>query len=514
VKITCPSCGSKYAIADDKVRGRRVKVRCKSCSEPIIVDGSSGDQELEATRAEPVFGGQSSAPPAGDMWSVNLSDTDQRSMTTNEIVDAYNQGMLNDAFVWKEGMGDWVPLASAPDLAPYLSSPQHSAPAAAEPSGFSSPFHVPDRPAEPARVAGGRSRGRGDLFGGIASAGSEEEAVAAASVPPSSSESRMTGQRNENSVLFSLDALKAGVDAAPARPVPTRGGSSAPGPSEAKANLDDIMSLGGGSSNPLFSMHANQALLAAPPPPPEPPPRPATPVDAIISHSVAPAPQKGGGKAIIAISAAVGLLAILGIVAVLVLGKGKDDDKSAKTDSAEKSDGKKSEVGKGTTGSGDRPSGTESSNTGSSDPATPGNSADPKAPVTEEEKKRFAEAMKKKEEEDKKTGTDTKKEEEDTKKKENPSSGVGSFDKGAAIAALSGAAAQASGCKRPGGPTGAGKAIVTFAPSGRVTSANVSGGDFGGSPVGSCVASVFRRASVPAFNGDPVTVSKSFNIAP
>jgi hypothetical protein len=55
---------------------------------------------------------------------------------------------------------------------------------------------------------------------------------------------------------------------------------------------------------------------------------------------------------------------------------------------------------------------------------------------------------------------------------------------------------------------------VTFAPSGRVTSANVSGGDFGGSPVGSCVASVFRRASVPAFSGDPVTVSKSFNIAP
>lgn len=512
MKITCPSCGSKYAIADDKVRGRRVKVRCKSCSEPIIVDGSSGDQELEATRAEPVFTGQSSAPPAGDVWSVNLSDTDQRSMTTNEIVAAYGSGVLNDAYVWKEGMGDWVPLASAPDLAPYLSGPQHSAPAN-EPSGLGSPFHVPDRAAEPARVSGGRTRGRADLFGGIAHAGSEEEALAAASVPPSSSESRMTGQRNENSVLFSLDALKAGVDAP--RPAPARGGGPAPASKDDKASLDDIMSLGGGSSNPLFSMHANQALLAAPPPPPEPPPRPATPVDAMISSSVAPMPatQKGGGKTVIAISAAVGLLAILGIVAVLVLGKGKEDDKTAKTASGEKtSDGNKSGDDKGTTASGERPTGTEST-TGGTDPAVPGST---KVPVTEEEKKRFAEAMKKKEEEDKKNGTtpDPKKEEEDTKKKENPSSGVGSFDKGAAIAALSGAAAQASGCKRPGGPTGSGKAIVTFAPSGRVTSANVSGGEFGGSPVGSCVASVFRRASVPAFNGDPVTVSKSFNIAP
>ena len=99
-------------------------------------------------------------------------------------------------------------------------------------------------------------------------------------------------------------------------------------------------------------------------------------------------------------------------------------------------------------------------------------------------------------------------------KKEEPSSGVASFNKGAAIAALGGAAAQASGCKRPGGPTGSGKAVVTFAPSGRVTSANVSGGEFPGTSVGSCVAGVFRRAQVPAFSGNAVTVSKGFSISP
>ena len=66
---------------------------------------------------------------------------------------------------------------------------------------------------------------------------------------------------------------------------------------------------------------------------------------------------------------------------------------------------------------------------------------------------------------------------------------------------------------RPDGPTGRGKVTVTFMPSGRATGANVSGGGFGGTSVGGCVASVFRRAKVPPFSGSPVTVAKSFSIA-
>jgi hypothetical protein len=45
-----------------------------------------------------------------------------------------------------------------------------------------------------------------------------------------------------------------------------------------------------------------------------------------------------------------------------------------------------------------------------------------------------------------------------------------------------------------------------------VTSANVTAGPFGGTSVGGCVARTFRAAKVPSFDGDPVTVSKSFSI--
>jgi hypothetical protein len=86
------------------------------------------------------------------------------------------------------------------------------------------------------------------------------------------------------------------------------------------------------------------------------------------------------------------------------------------------------------------------------------------------------------------------------------------FDTGAAKAALAAASSSAASCKTDDGPTGPGKVQVTFAPTGRATSANVIEGSFGGTSVGGCVAKIFRNAKVPAFSGDAVTVSKSFTI--
>src|SRR5260221_9480499 len=148
MKIACEACGAKYTIADDKVRGRKVKIRCKGCGTPIVVDGAHGgepslsDAESEAT-LEAVDG------PV--IWSVNLSDTDSRTMSVDEIVAGYASGLVTtDAFVWKDGMGDWVaifeselapllqnaPAVAAPEaapLAPMTAAPSATAPIAAAP---------------------------------------------------------------------------------------------------------------------------------------------------------------------------------------------------------------------------------------------------------------------------------------------------------------------------------------------------------------------------------------------
>jgi hypothetical protein len=86
------------------------------------------------------------------------------------------------------------------------------------------------------------------------------------------------------------------------------------------------------------------------------------------------------------------------------------------------------------------------------------------------------------------------------------------FDRGAASAALDSAVGAASGCKKEGDPSGSARVSVTFAPSGRVTVANIMGPPFAGTATGGCIAMSFRSATVPPFEGNPVTVTKTVNI--
>lgn len=67
-------------------------------------------------------------------------------------------------------------------------------------------------------------------------------------------------------------------------------------------------------------------------------------------------------------------------------------------------------------------------------------------------------------------------------------------------------------CKRPGGPTGSGHVVVTFAKTGEVRSVVVDGGPFAGTPVGDCIAERFKKVRVAPFAGEAVRIGKSFSI--
>jgi len=83
------------------------------------------------------------------------------------------------------------------------------------------------------------------------------------------------------------------------------------------------------------------------------------------------------------------------------------------------------------------------------------------------------------------------------------------FDVDAAKNALNTAATKASSCT---GTSGKGKVQLTFAPSGKVSAAQLVDGPFAGTPAGKCALKHFRAAHVPAFSGSPQTVAKSFKI--
>ncbi len=529
MKITCESCGAKYTIADDKVRGRKVKIRCKGCGTAIVVDGqqeSAGPSTPpEAANAAdvdatiPIDTGApsiSAPPPSNDgKWSVNLSETDQRTLSTQEIVDGWKSGLVTtDAFVWREGMADWLPVLESAELASLLKA--GSKPKNAKPS--QTPAARPASASPPARVSGGRAPAGADLFGAAASAGADEEVAMPApgrqpGRPPGATavvDDKPTGARNENSVLFSLDALKAGfAGPAPKQEPPKKG--------NARAAADDPFGLGGpnagsfGGGGAMFSLADNSALLTAPAPPEPPKPK--------IVESFAPGAAMPEAR-----SSKKGMIAVV-IIALLIIGGGaaaftmsakskeeaalaaaasaaaavsqaREEEQKAKAAAERAEQEKQAEAEKA------RAAAAAASAKSEEKPAASGEPAKAGAPATGP-----AGAIVKKDA--------AKKDEKKVVEEKPPAAAPAAeqpFSKASAVSALSAAAGQAPSCKKLGGPTGSGRVTVTFAPSGRVTTANVDGGAFAGTSVGGCVASLFRKAHVPPFSGSAVTVSKSFSI--
>jgi predicted Zn finger-like uncharacterized protein len=542
MKVTCQACSAQYTIADDKVKGRKVKIRCKACQTPIVVDGQNPIADAGSGASEPPpaidpFAPETALAPEADVWNVNLSDTDSRTMTTAEVLDGFRSGLVTpDAFVWKDGMADWVPIMDCVELAPLLSGPTDPpAPVAGQtplaPAVAEGPTAAPKlggmpmlggagaaagTGAQAARTASAKAQPAADLFGDIHVAGSEgEDDVATSARAPvlpgaTAYDDKPTGQRNENSVLFSLDSLKAGfVGGASAGAGPEKAKPAAPKPGAPRptqpSNPDDPFGMGGagglaalgGGGGPLFNMSDNQALLTAPAPPE---PKPIAVPAYATTGALGPAGMDAKTKKLVmfgGIGAGALILLLLGVIAF-----GGDDEKEKAEADAQAAASASALIAKKEEPPKNEPKAEEKKE----EPAA-------SAPASAEPKKEDAKAEAGKPDTGKPSGGGG----VAPPKKEEPPATAGAstappFSKASAISALGSAAGSAGGCKKPGGPTGTGKVQVTFAPSGRVTSATVMGPPFAGTAVGGCVAGAFRRAKVPAFSGNPVTVSKSFAI--
>lgn len=578
MKITCQSCQAKYTIADEKVAGKTVKIKCKKCGSTIVVSGIEAaapapaaaypglppmdDDGATRVVSIPEAGGA----PTTDEWTVNISDDDQRTMTTSQVAQGYASGTITgDTYLWRDGMSDWLPLSGIPELAALVSRPGPAAGGEApgqamaddETAGMpdnastvafaQSPFNQPGAmqafvaaqaaskaapaaapaPVESAPAAAARraSAGRSgvDLFGG-----SSEQRAGAGDMFPSpnapSHDDRLVGERNENSVLFSLSSLTASDNANKA----ARGGGNrddavidmrpSPGAGPGRRDVDDIMNLGGGGfASPILAPPSLLAPVIEPPPQMAPVGMSASlPAQAFGGMSAPPEKKSSmvgliagvalgivlvGGAAIYflrpapppavaandAVSASAQPSAVVAAAATptavpsaaAVAAAAPTDSPSAAPTGAAAVAVAAAAPGKGT----DKPAG-----------AAPGPGAAPSPAATAAKPEKTAEPA------------------AAATAAPAPAAGGAEFNRGAASSALGGAAGAAKSCKKPDGPTGTGRVKVTFAPSGRVTSAVVEGPPFAGTSVGGCVASAFRGAHIPPFDGAPVAVSKSFTI--
>jgi predicted Zn finger-like uncharacterized protein len=261
MKIVCDSCGTKYSISDDKVRGKVFKIRCKKCSHIIVVRGTN-----DAAAAQP-------AAAAEGGWHVVVDGEQVGPVPESDIRARIARGEVNgETYIWKEGFSDWLKISAVPEFADVAGGGVPSAPAASDSLFAESSAPVPVNGTESSGKQRPGQRASGGMFavggaGAVAAAAAAEEsdvfaapapatvrpsggdlfASAAAAQPAAAEEPRwpaggasvaaaphdggrvesLTGQRHENSVLFSLSNLQSlALPSAAAKPIST----SAPTP--------------------------------------------------------------------------------------------------------------------------------------------------------------------------------------------------------------------------------------------------------------------------------------------
>ena len=237
MKIVCDSCGTKYSIADEKVRGKVFKIRCKKCSHIIVVRGGESAPET-------------AAPAADGGWHVVIDGEQVGPLSDADVRTKIERGEVKpDTYTWKEGFADWVKLSAVPEFAGLVAGEDVSAGVAVGGelfTGTTGPGAT--NGAERSRRGSGSSpslfgAGGGDVFASPAAAAPARggdlfgsSAPAAEGWPTSGAPSaghdggrveNLTGQRHENSVLFSLSNLQS-LAMPSAAPKPVVGTSATP----------------------------------------------------------------------------------------------------------------------------------------------------------------------------------------------------------------------------------------------------------------------------------------------
>lgn len=360
MKIVCDACQAKYSISDDKVQGKVFKIRCKKCSNVIVVRGGAGAAEPTAAAQQArdssgdkdtrVYDYGQDAPAAAEdaVWHLVIQQEQVGPMTAGDVQHRFASGEIDsETFAWREGFADWTPLAQIDVFAALVANGSAAAPVSADSAaaigamfgGLEEPAAAPSRDANdlfaPPPAAAPMDDDGSDLFAPTQAAAS---AAAAAH--------KLRGERNENSVLFSLNNLAQLASDRPASS-PTAPSPMSAGPASAPATsaggegsgLIDIRSMAsaylGNSAGATMGKPATSSAIGS--------------IDDLPVFGgggfsepaviVPTAQSSSNNKLLYLMMSAVALLAVVAVVMVVLLVKGGKDKVVVAEGAAAKSGG-------------------------------------------------------------------------------------------------------------------------------------------------------------------------------
>jgi predicted Zn finger-like uncharacterized protein len=148
MKFSCERCQTRYSIGDDKVKGKVLKIRCKTCGNIIVVreqqavsEGAAalaavggGGGAAAAAPASPspspspspsAAGGSASQAPAGENeieWFIAIKGKQHGPAKHEEVVSLFREGKITErTHLWHDKMSAWTRLKDLPEFAAVVS---------------------------------------------------------------------------------------------------------------------------------------------------------------------------------------------------------------------------------------------------------------------------------------------------------------------------------------------------------------------------------------------------------
>ena len=118
MKIVCDACSAKYSIADEKVQGKVFKIRCKKCSNIIVVRGTGGAEEAAAPAPAPAgsfdqketrvydYGSGENAEAGADegVWHIVVDQEQVGPLTVADVQTRFAAGEIDgESYIWRSG---------------------------------------------------------------------------------------------------------------------------------------------------------------------------------------------------------------------------------------------------------------------------------------------------------------------------------------------------------------------------------------------------------------------------
>jgi predicted Zn finger-like uncharacterized protein len=111
MKFVCDSCRSRYEIADEKVAGKTLQIRCRNCGHVIRLSAPG----LQASSAVAAAVESESSVTA---WHYSVNGEVFGPYSEDELVDRFRDGRLGDeAYVWQATFAEWKPAVQVPVFA-------------------------------------------------------------------------------------------------------------------------------------------------------------------------------------------------------------------------------------------------------------------------------------------------------------------------------------------------------------------------------------------------------------